>query len=188
MLTALADPDPDLRWAAARRAAAAVGGAAALAAALPTERDPRVREAMFTSMARIGTPQTAEAVISLLRSDDANLRTGALDSLRIMVARIHELLPRLLTDRDIDIRILSCDLARSLDSAEANRLMCQVLDNDPEANVCAAAVDVLAEVGGPEALPSLRACALRFHATPFLAFAINVAIGRLDSQPSPPRA
>jgi HEAT repeat protein len=181
LLKGLADPDPDQRWTAAREAAQVVGGAAALAMALPTENDPRVREAMFTALARIGTPETAAAVISLLRSDAANLRTGALDTLRLMVSRMHDLLPKLLKDQDVDVRILSCELGRSLPSPEATSLMCAVLDNDPDANVCAAAVDVLAEVGGAEALPSLRACALRFPATPFLAFAIKAAVDRLAS-------
>jgi HEAT repeat protein len=179
ILKALADPDPDRRWAAAREAAALAGGGTALAAALPTENDSRVREAMLTGLARIGTEETAAAAISLLRSDDANLRTGALDTLRLMVSRVHELLPRLLKDQDVDVRILSCELARSLPSPEATNLMCGVLDNETDANVCAAAVDVLAEVGGAEALPSLRACELKFHDTPFLAFAIKAAVDRL---------
>jgi HEAT repeat protein len=136
---------------------------------------------MFTGLARIGTAETAAAAISLLRSDDANLRTGALDTLRLMVSRMHELLPRLLKDKDVDVRILSCELARSLPSPEATNLMCGVLDNESDANVCAAAVDVLAEVGGAEALPSLRACELKFRDTPFLAFAIKAVVDRLSA-------
>ncbi len=124
LLKGLADPDPDQRWAAAREAARVPGGAAALAMALPAENDPRVREAMFTALARIGTPETAAAVISLLRSDAANLRTGALDTLRLMVSRMHDLLPKLLKDQDVDVRILSCELGRSLPSPEATSLMC----------------------------------------------------------------
>lgn len=181
ILKGLADPDPDQRWAAAREAVGFVGGGAALAMALPTENDPRVREAMFTALARIGTPEAAAAAISLLRSDDANLRTGALDALRLMVSQMHDLLPNLLKDQDVDVRILSCELARSLPSAEATSLMCGVLDNETETNVCAAAVDVLAEVGGTEALPSLRACEVKFSDTPFLGFAIKAVVDRLAS-------
>jgi HEAT repeat protein len=188
ILASLVNPDPDKRWAAARDAASVAGGGAALAAALPREGDPRVREAMFTGLAHIGTPEAADAVVSLLRSDDANLRGGALDALRTMVPQVHDLLPRLLTDQNIDIRILSCELARALEGAEATRLMCRVLDYDAEANVCAAAVEVLAEVGGPEARPSLQACAIKFDATPFLAFAIQVVIERLNSDARASRA
>jgi HEAT repeat protein len=188
VLESLASADADIRWTAARDAANIPGGGAALALALRSEDDPRVREAMFTSLARIATPDAVDAVVALLRSDDANLRTGALDTLRIMVVRAQELLPRLLRDDDVDVRILSCELARSLGSAEATRLMCGVLDIETEVNVCAAAVDVLAEVAGAEALPSLRDCALKFPESAFLSFAINTVIDRLAAQSSPSRA
>jgi hypothetical protein len=79
-------------------------------------------------------------------------------------------------------------LARSLESSEAATLMCTVLDKEAEANVCAAAVDVLAEVGGVEALRSLRNCASRFQESAFLAFAIKVVIDRLSSDSAPSRA
>ena len=45
---------------------------------------------------------------------------------------------------------------------------------------CAAAIDVLTEVGTPEALPALEKCAVRFAATPFLPFAISMAITRIS--------
>jgi hypothetical protein len=188
VLKSLSSPDPERRWAAARNAATLVGADVALGAALRSETDARVREAMLTSLARIGTPQAIESIVALLRSDDANLRTGALDALRIMAARVPELLPRLLSDPDVDVRILCCELARSLASPEAAKLMCDVLDKEAEANVCTAAVDVLAEVGGVEALPSLRNCASRFRDSPFLAFAIKVVIDRLSSDSAPSRA
>jgi hypothetical protein len=181
-LAALSDPDSDRRWRAARDAANVDAADAALAAALLNEKNPRVREALFTSLARLCTATAVEAVISALRSDDANLRSGALDALRIMIPRVHELLPRLLSDQDTDIRILSCELARSMEGAEATLLLCRVLDDDPEANVCAAAVEVLAEVAGPEALDSLHNCRFRFAGSPFLSFAIQVVVDRLASQ------
>jgi HEAT repeat protein len=183
----LSSPDPERRWAAARNAATLVGADVALGAALRSETDVRVREAMLTGLARIGTPHAIESIVALLRSDDANLRTGALDALRIMVAQVPELLPTLLSDPDVDVRILCCELARSLESREAAKLMCNVLDKEEEANVCAAAIDVLAEVGGVEALPSLQHCASKFRESPFLAFAIKVVIDRLSSDSAPSR-
>jgi HEAT repeat protein len=184
----LVDADPDRRWRAARDAAHLEGGDAALATALQLETDSRVREAMFTSLAHWGTPVAVEAIVARLRSDDAGWRSGALDALRIMIPRTPDLLPNLLADPDIDIRILSCELARSLQSGEATRLLCDVLDRDANANVCAAAVEVLAEVGGPEALASLQNCARRFDGSPFLSFAIQAVIDRLASQINPTRA
>jgi len=178
----------DERWAAARAAADVPGAVTTLAAALRNESDSRVREAMFTSLARIGTSESADLLISFLRSDSANLRAGALDALRITIGGMPELLPRLLGDRDADMRILSCDLARILPSPEATTLLCTLLAGEPEANVCAAAIDVLAEVGGPAALPALAACAQTFHDNPFLVFAIKTATDRINSHHSSSRA
>lgn len=184
-LTALRDGDPQRRWAAARGLGGRPDAAAALGAALGGERDERVREAILTSLVRIGGVASVEAILPHLRSDDANLRTGALDALRALMPAAQTMLPALLADRDPDIRVLSCDLARELPSGEATRLLCEVLERDAEANVCAAAVDVLADIGEPLCLPSLRRCARRFTDSPFLAFAVEVASQRIAA-PRPP--
>src|ERR1700754_85665 len=81
ILRALGSTSLEERWAAARAAADVPGGAAALAHALRVEKEARVREVMFTSLARIGTRESIDAIVTLLRTDDANLRTGALDAL-----------------------------------------------------------------------------------------------------------
>jgi HEAT repeat protein len=182
VLANLVSGGPDERWAAARAAADVPGAVMALAAALRNEGDPRVRDAMFSSLARIGTSESADLLISFLRSDGANLRAGALDALRIMIARMPGLLPRLLGDHDVDIRILSCELARALPSPDATTVLCTLLAGEHEANVCAAAIDVLTEVGEPAALPVLTACAQRFSDNQFLAFAIKTATDRINSQ------
>jgi HEAT repeat protein len=179
-LASLASPDEDLRWTAARAAPDIPGSAAPLAAALRKEASPRVREAMFTSLARMGDTAAAVQTLPLLRSDDANLRAGALDALRIMIGNTRELLPPLLQDADVDVRVLSCELVRTLAGGEATALLCEVLQRESDPNVCAAALDVLAEVGQSEALPVLAACALRFQDTPFLAFAFQVTADRIN--------
>jgi HEAT repeat protein len=183
----------DERWHAARllglEADTATGEAAApgefrdgtkiLAEALKTEADLRVREAIFTSLVRIGSRDAVNAVIPCLRGDDAALRTGALDALRAMIEAVRPVLPALLADPDADIRVLVCDLARELPSSDATQMLCDVLAHETEANVCAAAVDVLADVGGAEALPMLQATAARFGDVTFLTFAVKIAMERI---------
>ncbi len=156
-------------------------GTKALAEALMAEADPRVREAIFTSLVRIGSQQCVAAVIPCLRQDDAALRTGALDALRAMIGAVSPVLPALLADPDADIRLLACDLLRELPAAEATRMLCDVLSRETEANVCAAAVDVLADVGTIEALPALRATAARFSDVTFLGFAVKIAMERIHA-------
>lgn len=175
----LTEGTSEQRWAAVRAAAAQPDGVARLAAALTQERDPRVREAIFTGLARMATAETAAAVVPFIRSEEASLRAGALDALRAMpeVSRPH--IGRLLTDPDADVRLLSCELVRGLPEGEANRLLSQLLDRETEENVAAAAVEVLAEIGRPEALPALARCAERFAGNSFLAFSIKVATDRI---------
>jgi HEAT repeat protein len=182
VLRGLASADAEERWAAARAAPEVAGGAAALTTALRSESNARVREAMLTSLARINSPESVDAILALLRSDDASLRTGALDTLRAMGATVREHLLTLLADADSDVRVLSCEIARGLPGPEATRMLCDLLAREHEVNVCGAALDVLAEVGEAEALPVLAQCATRFRDTPFLTFAIQIATDRILAQ------
>jgi HEAT repeat protein len=173
--------DVEVRWKAARVLGASAEAVDLLGEAAVTESDSRVREAIFTSLARIGTPHSAAALIPHVRADDAERRTGAMDALKAMPGALAGVLPDLLKDRDPDVRLLACDLVRELPSAEATALLVQVLDSETEVNVCAAAVDVIADIGAPEALPALRRCAERLNA-PFLDFAIKIACDRIGKQ------
>ncbi len=80
----LTDASPDARWAAARAAADRPEAVSDLAQALARESDAQVREAIFTALARIASSESVLAVLPYVRSDNANLRTGALDTLRAM--------------------------------------------------------------------------------------------------------
>lgn len=182
----LSAADTEARWRAARTLAAFPQAAGLLGAAAASETDARVREAIFTSLERIGTSQSVAALLPHIRCDDAARRTGAMDALRAMPQALPAALAELLKDPDSDIRGLACDLARELPSAEATVLLGAVLDSDPEVNVCAAAVDVIADIGSPAALPHLRRCAQRFADQPFLDFAIKIACDRVGTQ-APPR-
>ena len=187
-LGALANGTREERWTAARAAQDVPGGAKALGEALSREGDPRVREAIFTSLGRIATAESVEILLRFLRSDDAQMRTGALDALRTMKSVVEPYLPSLLRDRDPDVRLLACELIRDRSGEEPARLLCDVLESESEPNVCAAAVEVLAEIGGPDALPVLERCRERFRATPFLVFSIKIAADRIRSDSKQSRA
>jgi HEAT repeat protein len=179
----LAHGTDDERWSAARAAAALEASEPALGEALAREKNPRVREALLTSLARIATSASVEIVLPLLRSDDAFVRREGSDALLAMKDAAWPYLAALLQDDDADVRVLACGLARDMPNEEAVHLYCGVLDSDPEANVCAAAVEALAEIAGTDdALPALTRCAERFRATPFLAFSIQIVIDRLRSR------
>jgi HEAT repeat protein len=172
----------DERWAAARSASLLPDALPLLTAALSGERVPRIREALFTALAKIGSSESAAATIPYLRSDDAAQRTAALDALRAMPEAAAHLLPGLLKDVDADVRLLACEIARALPAVDASRLLGELIEREPSTNVCAAAIEVLAETGDAASLAILARCATRFPEEPFLAFAIKTARDRIGSR------
>ncbi len=180
LATELGSASSDARWAAARNAADRPETVAILADALARESNDRVREAIVTSLVRIATPEAASVLLPYLRSDDASLRTCALDGLRAMPELAKPYLQQLLADTDGDVRLLACDLSRDLSGPDVPRILCNLLETEPSSTVCAAAVEALAEIGDASAIASLDRCAARFPDVPFLAFAIKVASERLS--------
>jgi HEAT repeat protein len=172
---------PDERWMAARRLAASPTNAGRLGERLAQEQDKRVREAIFTALAHIGTEEAAGIAISYLRNEDAGVRTEAMDALCAMPNAALPHLPALLSDPDSDIRLLTCEIVRQLPTRTATELLCRLLENEMQSNVCAAAVEVLSEVGETSALPVLAKCAERFSDVSFLAFAIQIATTRIGN-------
>jgi len=178
----LATGSDDERWNAARSAPMHPDAVPLLAAALSRERVERVREAIFTALAKIGSSESAAVTLPYIRSDDAAQRTAALDALRAMPAAAAEHLPQLLEDADADVRLLACEIARAMPGDDASLLLANLIAREGNPNVCAAAIEVLTETGNVASLPSLAHCAARFPDDPFLAFAIKVAGDRIGSR------
>jgi HEAT repeat protein len=183
-IAALRSPEAETRWRAARALAGAAEAVAALAEALAGEAVPRVREAILTALMRVGDEASVRALLPCLRSEDAGQRGTAIEALQAMPEAIGPFMTALLTDADSDVRLLATELARNMPAAQATRLLCELIEREPHPNVCAAAIDVLAEVGTRDAVPALRRCAERFAGTAFLPFAAAVAIGRISGTES----
>jgi HEAT repeat protein len=152
------------------------------AVALGVEAIPRVREAIMTALMRIGDAPSVEALLPYLRSQDSGQRAAAIEALQGLPREISPFLTALLADGDSDVRILATELARNFPAAEATRLLCGLLMVEPHPNVCAAAIDVLAEVGTEEAIPAIEQCGRRFAGTPFLPFAAAKAIALISGK------
>jgi HEAT repeat protein len=180
-LDALRSPDAEARWIAARALGGRDYAVAALAGALETEDVPRVREAIMTALLRTGDDASVEALLPCMRSQNAGVRAAAIEVLQALPDRIPKFLPSLLSDPDIDVRILATELTRNLPAAEATRLLCGLLQKEQHPNVCGAAIEILAEVGTGDALGVLKTCGERFAAAPFLPFAVSTAIARISN-------
>jgi HEAT repeat protein len=183
-IAALRSPEAETRWRAARALAGAQEAVAALAQALAGETVPRVREAIMTALMRTGDEASVQALLPCLRSEDAGQRGAAIEALQALPEVIGPFLAALLADGDSDVRLLATELARNMPAAQATGLLCDLIEREPHPNVCAAAIDVLAEVGTRDAVPALRRCGERFAGTAFLPFAAAVAIARISGTES----
>ena len=176
----LASSEAESRWTAARALAGHADAVPELAEALGRETVPRVREAIMTALMRVGDSASVEAILPCLRSQDAGLRAAAIESLQALPQAIAPFMAPLFGDPDSDVRLLATELTRKMKSSEATHLLCDLIEREQHPNVCAAAIDVLTEVGTTEAIPALEKCGMRFAETPFLPFAISVAIARIS--------
>jgi HEAT repeat protein len=183
-VAALRSADAESRWRAARGLADSAQAVPVLADALAGETVPRVREAIMTALVRIGDEASVQVLLPHLRSQDAGQRAAAIEALQALPAAIAPFMAALLGDDDSDVRLLATELARNMPAPEATRLLSELIEREPHPNVCAAAVDVLAEVGTCDAVPALRGCAQRFAASAFLPFAVSVAIARITGSES----
>jgi HEAT repeat protein len=180
-LIGLVSPEADCRWRAARVLGGKREAVPALAAALAQERVPHVRQAIVTALMRVADEASVLVLLHYIRSQDARERSASLDALQALPEAVAPFAALLLADSDADVRILATELVRNMPQSEATSLLCGVLEREEDANVSAAAIEVLAEVGTPEAFPALRRCAARFAATPFLPFAAATAIAQIQA-------
>lgn len=175
----LATADTAGRRAAARALAALPEAAAWLGEHLVGEPELSVRAVVFSSLSRIGGAGAVDALLPLLRSQDAALRNGAIEALAGMPQAVAPRVQQLLADDDGDVRIFAVNLLGQLPHPEVPRWLARVLQEDDAPNVVGAALDVAAEVAGAELDGPLRVAVARFPADPFIAFAADLVLRRI---------
>lgn len=154
---------------------------AAFGERLRQETDPSVREALFTALAAQPGPASVEALLPLLRSEDATLRNGAIEALGAMPEAVAPRVDALLHDPDPDVRLFTVNLLGDLRHPEVPAWLDRVLRQEVTVNGVAAALEVLAEVGSPRHLPALALARERFAEDPFIAFAAELAQARIEA-------
>lgn len=182
LLAGLDAPDPAVRRRAVRGLGAHPQAVPELCARLLVEPALSVRTVLFTSLIRLKSPAVVEALVPLLREEDAGLRNEATEALQEMPEEVAPYIESLLRDPDSDVRILAIQVLSALPHPDAPRWLVQVIEDDPHVNVCAAAVDCLAEVGGDEAVAPLLALKRRFADRPFVRFAVDLAVRRIEGR------
>jgi len=176
---ALEDDSPKARRWAARDLAAFPEASAALLARLGREPDHSVREVMLTSLTRLGDATALAGLIDCLRSEDALLRNEAIEALQQLPEEVAPHMERLLADPDSDVRIFAVNVLQSLRHPGVEPWLIAVIERDAHVNVCAAAVDLLGEVGSGAARAPLQALKERFPHEPYIRFAVDLALKRI---------
>lgn len=182
LLRQLQDASPDIRRWAALDLAAFPDTAEALCARLEQETGLPVREALLTTLIKIGGNAVVKGLMPLLRSEDATLRNEVIEALQQLPEAVSPYMETMLRDPDPDYRIFSINVLANLRHPRAPAWLQAVIERDADINVCASAVDVLAEVGGPETVPALTGLPGRFDNDPFMQFCVQATIRRIQGQ------
>lgn len=143
------------------------------------EPEPQVRHAIVTSLVQIATAEVADIFLQALACDDPQWRNQAIIALQQLPQWVEPQLDRLLCDHDIDVRIMTVTLLASLPITAVEHRLIRVIEQDQHVNVCAAAIDILGEVGSEQAIAALQAVSQRFEHEPFIAFAAELALKRI---------
>jgi HEAT repeat protein len=181
LLAQMSDAEAAVRRWAVRDLSAHPSAASALGARLAVEADSSVRSALFSTLAQLGGDEAVMALLPLLRSEDPELRNGAIGVLSGLAEAVAPHIEALLRDRDSDVRIFTVNLLGDLHHFRVVAWLEHVLMQDVAVNVVGAALEVLAEVGTAGSLPALQAVARRFPDDPFIGFAVDLAIERIGT-------
>ena len=179
LITQLSSKNPmERRWA-ARDLADYKEASKHLVKQLMKEEDISVREVIISSLLRIKDEVAIEGLIECLRSDDAHLRNSAIEALKEIPEKVGPYIEKLLQDKDPDVRIFTINILASLRHPKVIKWLIEVIEKDENVNVCATALDLLAEVGTEEAIPAIKKVKERFKNEPYIQFASDIALKRI---------
>jgi HEAT repeat protein len=180
LIAELDDQNPKARRWAARDLTDYPTASAALASRLRREEDASVREIIFTTLTSLGDELAIAALVDCLRSDDTALRNEAVEAMKQLPDEVAPIMGGLLRDADPDVRIFAVNVLESLRHPEVESWLLAVIDRDEHLNVCATAVDLLGEVGSAAAKEPLLRLKARYAAEPYIQFATDLALQRLE--------
>lgn len=175
----LSDCDALVRAQAARELAWYDDGASVLLERLTDEPTQIVREAIFTSLAVQANASAVEGLVDLLGSEDAGLRNGAIETLKLFPEDVALHIPELLSNRDPDVRILTISILESLRHPSVEDWLISVIEQDEHVNVCGSALDLLAEIGTEKSVGPVNALRERFANSSYIQFAADLALNRV---------
>lgn len=166
------------RWA-ARDLVEYPNSSVVLVARLKREDDASVRDAILTTLTRLGDTAAVMGLVECLRSEDPALRSEVIEAMKHLPEEVAPIMSSLLADPDSDVRIFAVNILESLRHPQVESWLAGVIEHDPHVNVCATAVDLLGEVGTPASRLALRQLKERFPDEPYIGFAADLALKRI---------
>jgi len=179
LLSQLDDADASVRRWAARDLADFAESSSALVARLNNERDNSVREVILTTLTTLADATAIAGLAECLRSEDPALRNESIEVMKQLPDKVAPIMRGLLLDADPDVRIFAVNILESLRHPEVEKWLIDVIVNDDNVNVCATAVDLLAEVGSIDAEQALLNLKARFNNEPYIQFVVDLALKRI---------
>ena len=149
---------------------------------LMKEKDITVREIIISSLLSIGDEIAISGLIDCLKSDDAHLRNSAIEALQQIPEQVAPYIENLLHDKEPDVRIFTINILESLRHPKVVKWLIDVIENDENVNVCATALDLLAELGTEESIQAIKKVKERFKNEPYIQFASDIALRRIGEQ------
>jgi HEAT repeat protein len=175
----LASANAATRRQAARALSAMPNAVTVLCSHLADEPHLSVRSIILTGLIVHKSQAVVAALLPLLSSEDANLRNGAIEALQQMPDEVAPRVDSMLGDPDSDVRIFAINVLAALPHPMVPKWLRHVVTTDPHVNVCAEALDALAEVGEPDVIPALETLADRFPDVAFIQFSVDAAVRRI---------
>ena len=179
LMAELESPSPSARRWAARDLTDCPKASTALVQRLQREADVSVREVILTTLTSLGDAVAIAGLVDCLRSESASLRNEAIETMKQLPDEVAPIMRGLLADTDPDVRIFAVNILESLRHPEVESWLIEVIDNDPQLNVCATAVDLLGEVGSTAAQEPLLRLKARYTDEPYIQFATDLALQRI---------
>ncbi len=180
----LEDASPVARRWAARDLLDCPQAVPALVARLATETDMSVREVVLTTLTRLGNEAAVNGLMACLQSQDAALRNEAIVCMQQLPQEVAPIMQQLLASPQPDLRIFAVNILESLCHPDVESWLIQVISQDEHVNVCAAALDLLAEVGTVRAQAAITQVRSRFADEPYIQFAADLAFMRVTESRS----
>ncbi len=155
--------------------------AAPLLVELLKSRSLGVQEAADMALRKIGSQESIQSLIPLLRNDSPQIRNLAMDILRHIGHQDIASLILLLGDSDPDMRIFSADILGHTGSFLGVAPLCNALLNDPEVNVRYQTAVSLGELGRAEASQCLQKA---FQDEDWVQYAVVEALSKIRDESS----